>query len=563
MTKPWHDINIPRHLSSQNKDSCDSKGIFTGVDEEYLPERKPTSVEYRIKFVRPVEPSSGYMINKPFCIEGEIDQLVKPITLPRIKIYPTGIYKGEEDCFFPSGIDAFPDENGRFKVTCDHLFMPSEYHNDKEKHENATWELVIRATGISAEKECRSEPVSFPRPSKAFIVLRKGHYDDNGAQTHQLSASGEDYLSGNDVKMLQQDLIFLKILSEGDDDGFFGEKTETAIKEFQKYAIDKYRLPLKSGLLIETPSVLQKSTPDGIVDTLTCDELDLWRKNGWIKPVPTLRRGDYDDAGVRNRLGKRSGEDHHAGTVVYDLQKSLRELGFETEENGYFGEKTEEALIDFQNFSQQVTRDLDGKEVAVEITFSGKANGIFDEPTRAELELWKENRYRAPAISDDAQVANQSAQKEQHFSEGMSEETKKEIVNYVKYIWKNYKYDQSVRHDCSGFCSYLKFGVKDRWNTATIGNFLKPTLPNPNVHQFVVWSRTGRDDPTGHMGIAYEKYLIHYQNWYNEQNRTWVTEEELSKVINRYKSRGGSDPVYYDTGDLYNWIEKTSSVRLI
>jgi len=49
MTKPWHDINIPRHLSSQNKDFCGSKVIFTGVDEEYLPERKPTSVEYRIR----------------------------------------------------------------------------------------------------------------------------------------------------------------------------------------------------------------------------------------------------------------------------------------------------------------------------------------------------------------------------------------------------------------------------------------------------------------------------------------------------------------------------------
>lgn len=60
--------------------------------------------------------------------------------------------------------------------------------------------------------------------------------------------------------------------------GFFGNKTDLAVKEFQKYAIDKYRLPLKSGLLIETASALQKSSPDGIVDSLTRDELNLWRK---------------------------------------------------------------------------------------------------------------------------------------------------------------------------------------------------------------------------------------------------------------------------------------------
>lgn len=404
MTRPWHDINIPVH-SFQKKSSSDYKKFITGVDEEYMPDKKATPVEYRIKYVRPLEPSSGYRINKPFSIEGEIDPLVNPITLPRIKIYPTGVYKGKVDSFFPKGIDAFPDENGRFKVTCDNLFVSSEYHNDREKSENATWDLVIRATGMSAEKECRSEPISFPRPAKTFIVLRKRHYDDNGAQNHQMPTSGEDYISGNDVKMLQQDLISMRFLSKGDDDGFFGDKTGLAVREFQKYAIDKYRLPLKSGVLIEITSVLQKSSPDGIIDTLTRDELDLWRKNGWIKPLPTLRHGDYDDVGVRNRLGKHGGEDHHAGTVVYDFQKSLRELGFETgAENGFFDDKTKEALIDFQTLAQQKIRILDGEEIEVKITFSGKVNGIFDELARKEQDLWREYRYRAPGIGDEALI---------------------------------------------------------------------------------------------------------------------------------------------------------------
>ena len=412
MAKPWRDINIPRHFSSEEKTSFQK--FNTGIDEEYETEKEPTpQVKYRIKYVRPLEPSCGYIINKPFSIEGEIDSLEDLKTPPLIKIYPTGIYKGKEDNFFPNGIDAFPDKYGRFNVTCDKLFVSIDYHNDLEKSENATWDLVIRAAGKYAEKEYRSEPITFPQSSKPFITLRKGHYDDNGAQRYQKPTSGEDYISGNDVKTLQQDLISLKFLSKGDDDGFFGDKTNLAVKEFQKYAIDKYRLPLKSGLLIETDNVLQKSSPDGVVDTLTRDELDLWREKGWIIPLPILRPGDYDDIGVRNKLGMRGGENYHAGTVVYDLQNSLKELGIEAEENGYFGEKTKEALIEFQTIAQQRTREHDGEKIGVEITYRGNTNGEFDEPTRREFELWRENRYRKPL-------------------EGMSEETKKEIVNYVK-----------------------------------------------------------------------------------------------------------------------------------
>lgn len=70
-------------------------------------------------------------------------------------------------------------------------------------------------------------------------------------------------------------------------------------------------------------------------------------KNGWIKPLPILRHGDYDDVGVKNRFGMRGGEDHHAGTVVYELQKSLSDLGFVTKEDGYFNDETKEVLIEF------------------------------------------------------------------------------------------------------------------------------------------------------------------------------------------------------------------------
>lgn len=40
----------------------------------------------------------------------------------------------------------------------------------------------------------------------------------------------------------------------------------------------------------------------------------------------------------------------------------------------------------------------------VEITFSGKVNGVIDEPTRKELYFWQEHRYRTPAKCDDALI---------------------------------------------------------------------------------------------------------------------------------------------------------------
>ncbi|HEX3019730.1 MAG TPA: hypothetical protein VHP36_05490, partial [Chitinispirillaceae bacterium] len=181
MAKPWHDINIPSFYHAPKDVLSAPTKINTGVDDYPEDEKKSLPVEYRIKWVKPVEPCDGFRINKPFIIEGEIEPLVETITSPRIKIHPVGIYKGNEDEYFPNGIDAFPDKNGRFQVTCDHLFVPINYDEDSEKTPDATWDLVIRAIGKTAEKKSRSEPLTFPQPEKPFIELKKGHYDDNGA----------------------------------------------------------------------------------------------------------------------------------------------------------------------------------------------------------------------------------------------------------------------------------------------------------------------------------------------------------------------------------------------
>ena len=68
----------------------------------------------------------------------------------------------------------------------------------------------------------------------------------------------------------------------------------------------------------------------------------------------------------------RGGENYHAGTVVYDLQNSLKE-GIEAEENGYFA-KNKRGIDRFSDFAQQENREVDGEEIEVEISY-GKASG--------------------------------------------------------------------------------------------------------------------------------------------------------------------------------------------
>jgi len=405
MAKPWHDINIPTFYHDPKDVLPAPQKINTGVDDSSEDEKKSLPVEYRIKWVKPVEPYGGFRINKPFMIEGEIEPLVETITRPRIKIHPVGIYKNKEDEFFPNGIDAFPDKNGRFQVTCDHLFVAINYDNDPEKPPDATWDLVICARGRTAEKESRSEPLSFPLPEKTFIELKKGYYDDNGSEKHRKPKDSEFYIPGDAVKRLQIDLIKLRYFNKGEDDGYFCEKTDSAVKEFQKISIDKFRFSLRQGKLIEVSQTLQKKEPDGIVDIATRDELDRWKKNGWVKPSVILRYGDYDDEGVRNHHGKEGGDDHHINTPVKELQEGLTELGFDPgKHDGWFHDKTKEAVIDFQNCALQKTRIVDEKSIEADITFTGAVNGIFDEPTRIEFDLWMEQRYHAPQISDNAMI---------------------------------------------------------------------------------------------------------------------------------------------------------------
>ena len=120
-------------------------------------------------------------------------------------------------------------------------------------------------------------------------------------------------------------MITTNFLPQGSDDGFFGDQTDKAVNDFQDYAIKLVRMKRSVGKTENTDTGLDQESPDGIVGGKTRDELDKWLQNDWIKPIPTLRHGEYDDTGVDNGKGKKGTDDHHLGTPVVEAQQEFTE----------------------------------------------------------------------------------------------------------------------------------------------------------------------------------------------------------------------------------------------
>ena len=126
--------------------------------------------------------------------------------------------------------------------------------------------------------------------------------------------------SGEEVKAMQQALINLGYL-EGTADGQFGDKTEEAVKAFQR----------KNGL-----------TPDGLAGKKTRSMLDSAKKgsNSTTPTGKTAKSPVYSEGTLYNGC---------SGEEVRLLQQALIELGYlEGTADGTFGDQTEAAIRAFQ-----------------------------------------------------------------------------------------------------------------------------------------------------------------------------------------------------------------------
>ncbi|MDG5814616.1 peptidoglycan-binding domain-containing protein [Chitinispirillales bacterium ANBcel5] len=114
---------------------------------------------------------------------------------------------------------------------------------------------------------------------------------------------------------------------------------------------------------------------------------------------PILRRGHYDCMAVSKYSFRTvDGDGYIAGEDVKKLQQLLLDYGFDEvgPVDGDFGNKTHEAVTLFQDCARKEKRAKGHDLIDVEPTFSKESDGIVDECTWSELDVWKEMEYYRP-----------------------------------------------------------------------------------------------------------------------------------------------------------------------
>lgn len=109
-----------------------------------------------------------------------------------------------------------------------------------------------------------------------------------------------------------------------------------------------------------------------------------------------ISRGSIDSVGAKTYGKSANVPDEY----VVALQKDLSALGFAPgAADGFFGNRTNDALKAFQEAAIGSSREVNGKAVTVTPSYQGEAHGECDEETRKEIKLWLEQAYQAQAPS--------------------------------------------------------------------------------------------------------------------------------------------------------------------
>ena len=167
--------------------------------------------------------------------------------------------------------------------------------------------------------------------------------------------------SGEEVRVMQQALIDLGYL-EGKADGKFGDKTEEAVRAFQR----------KNGL-----------TPDGLAGKDTRSLLESAR-NGSSKAATgnAAKPSAYNEGTLYNGCG---------GEEVRAMQQELIDLGYlEGKADGKFGNKTEKAVKDFQRKNGLTVDGLAGKKTRSVLDLVYKRKNSPKEMTAAQIQVYDE-----------------------------------------------------------------------------------------------------------------------------------------------------------------------------
>ena len=392
MAEKWHDINAPGVWQKPNKDKPGS-GSTTPADtaDTDAPAQEPEKPLIKLSEGKFVPPAEGAAINKKCPVQVNVEYLDE--SAKSMQKVTFSLYANYQDAV--SNLSHYVDGYEKSGVAQAEMTMypPPGYK------EGDNVDYFFKAEHIRGEKIIDSEDLTLPMETKS-IILQKGDYDENGAAAYNKDQSGDNFKPNNVVKKLQGDLIRTIFLPKGSDDGFFGDQTDKALRCFEDYAIKPDRMKQKVGKLEKADKTLEKPQPDGIFDQKTKDELDKWLNYCWIKPIPPLRLGDFDDEGVKNNKGKRGGEDYFQGTLVLDLHKLLATVGtYLGQHDGWFGDITHSALKLFQDHASKGDMvDINGNPIQLpeQDRLKGHTVGVADAPTQEALKQCQEKKIKVP-----------------------------------------------------------------------------------------------------------------------------------------------------------------------
>lgn len=329
-------------------------------------------------------------------IEGEVEYLVDSPACKTLTIDCVTDYNGQIDTF-KRGIKAEISDN-KFSVKVDALYYNVNWHEDRERPADATFNFYCVAKGDALEKETESPRITLP-DEQSIPDLKKGHYDDKGyaVNPEKYPQEDENYLAKTPIYDWQGFLVDLKYLPSKEQDGIFGPKTETAVKKFQKDALGTKRCKADSDKFIDAPRVSFKGSENGIIDQPTREELQKWKAEHWKRPMVDLRHGEGDDNAVFAGKIERDSDGHHNGQVVTDRQNDLKAIAaYAGKLDGWFWDKTKAAVELFQHYAEKGQFLINGVMTDIGEKLTGHRRGVLGIPTQEMLAKVKEKGGKVP-----------------------------------------------------------------------------------------------------------------------------------------------------------------------
>jgi GH24 family phage-related lysozyme (muramidase)/peptidoglycan hydrolase-like protein with peptidoglycan-binding domain len=117
-----------------------------------------------------------------------------------------------------------------------------------------------------------------------------------------------------------------------------------------------------------------------------------------------LKKGTFDDKACELCNKKTSDTGYVPGKPITKLQQTLIDMGFlkQDKPDGDFGEKTEQAMKDFQTAAlkkDRLCKNCTDLTKAPSITYTGTSDGIYGEHSDTEMTLWTNKNWIKPVKS--------------------------------------------------------------------------------------------------------------------------------------------------------------------